>query len=232
MSKDKYLLEAKEIVKSYPLGVSKVEVLKGVDFSVAPGEFVAITGASGSGKSTLLHILGALDKPDQGLVNFQGKDIAKISSGQMNKFRNHKIGFVFQFYYLLDELNVAENVYLPAMALSSLLGWFKIRSEAKKRAHQMLEKFGLGHRVKHKPYQLSGGERQRVAIARALMNEPVLLLADEPTGNLDSETGNGILNVFEELNKAGQTIIMVTHDDRIAQRASRIVVLADGKVKG
>lgn len=232
MSKDKYLLEAKKIVKSYPLGVSKVEVLKGVDFSVAPGEFVAITGASGSGKSTLLHILGALDKPDQGLVNFQGKDIAKISSGQMNKFRNHKIGFVFQFYYLLDELNVAENVYLPAMALSSLLGWFKIRSEAKKRAHQMLEKFGLGHRVKHKPYQLSGGERQRVAIARALMNEPVLLLADEPTGNLDSETGNGILNVFEELNKAGQTIIMVTHDDRIAQRASRIVVLADGKVKG
>ena len=179
-----------------------------------------------------MHILGALDKPDQGLVNFQGKDIAKISSGQMNKFRNHKIGFVFQFYYLLDELNVAENVYLPAMALSSLLGWFKIRSEAKKRAHQMLEKFGLGHRVKHKPYQLSGGERQRVAIARALMNEPVLLLADEPTGNLDSETGNGILNVFEELNKAGQTIIMVTHDDRIAQRASRIVVLADGKVKG
>ena len=232
MSEDKYLLEAKEIVKSYPLGVSKVEVLKGVDFSVAPGEFVAITGASGSGKSTLLHILGALDKPDQGLVNFQGKDIAKLSSGQMNKFRNHKIGFVFQFYHLLDELNVAENVYLPAMASSSLPGWFKIRGRAKKRAHQMLEKFGLSHRVKHKPYQLSGGERQRVAIARALMNEPVLLLADEPTGNLDSETGNGILEVFEELNKAGQTIIMVTHDDRIAQRASRIVVLADGKVEG
>ena len=232
MSEDKYLLEAKEIVKSYPLGVSKVEVLKGVDFSVAPGEFVAITGASGSGKSTLLHILGALDKPDQGLVNFQGKDIAKLSSGQMNKFRNHKIGFVFQFYHLLDELNVAENVYLPAMASSSLPGWFKIRGRAKKRAHQMLEKFGLSHRVKHKPYQLSGGERQRVAIARALMNEPVLLLADEPTGNLDSETGNGILKVFEELNKAGQTIIMVTHDDRIAQRASRIVVLADGKVEG
>ena len=232
MSEDKYLLEAKEIVKSYPLGASKVEVLKGVDFSVAPGEFVAITGASGSGKSTLLHILGALDKPDQGLVNFQGKDIAKLSSGQMNKFRNHKIGFVFQFYHLLDELNVAENVYLPAMASSSLPGWFKIRGKAKKRAHQMLEKFGLSHRVKHKPYQLSGGERQRVAIARALMNEPVLLLADEPTGNLDSETGNGILEVFEELNKAGQTIIMVTHDDRIAQRASRIVVLADGKVEG
>jgi len=232
MSEDKYLLEAKEIVKSYPLGVSKVEVLKGVDFSVAPGEFVAITGASGSGKSTLLHILGALDKPDQGLVNFQGKDIAKLSNGQMNKFRNHKIGFVFQFYHLLDELNVAENVYLPAMASSSLPGWFKIRGKAKKRAHQMLEKFGLSHRVKHKPYQLSGGERQRVAIARALMNEPVLLLADEPTGNLDSETGNGILKVFEELNKAGQTIIMVTHDDRIAQRASRIVVLADGKVEG
>ncbi len=232
MSEDKYLLEAKEIVKSYPLGASKVEVLKGVDFSVAPGEFVAITGASGSGKSTLLHILGALDKPDQGLVNFQGKDIAKLSNGQMNKFRNHKIGFVFQFYHLLDELNVAENVYLPAMASSSLPGWFKIRGKAKKRAHQMLEKFGLSHRVKHKPYQLSGGERQRVAIARALMNEPVLLLADEPTGNLDSETGNGILKVFEELNKAGQTIIMVTHDDRIAQRASRIVVLADGKVEG
>jgi len=231
MSKDKYLLEAKKIVKSYSLGASKIEVLKGVDFSVAPGEFIAITGASGSGKSTLLHILGALDKPDQGVVNFQGKDIAMFSSGQMNKFRNHKIGFVFQFYHLLDELNVAENVYLPVMASSSLAGWFKVRSKAKKRAYDMLERFGLSHRVKHKPYQLSGGERQRVAIARALMNEPVLLLADEPTGNLDSEAGNGILNVFEELNKTGQTIIMVTHDDRIAHRASRTVVLADGKVK-
>ena len=232
MSKGKYLLEAKKIVKSYPLGASRVEVLKGVDFSVASGEFVAITGASGSGKSTLLHILGGLDKPDKGVVNFQGKDVAKLSNGQMNKYRNHKIGFVFQFYHLLDELNVAENVYLPAMASSSLLGWFKVRGKAKQRAHQMLDQFGLSHRVKHKPYQLSGGERQRVAIARALMNDPVLLLADEPTGNLDSETGNGILKVFEELNKAGQTIIMVTHDDRIAQRASRTVVLADGKVKG
>jgi len=232
MSKNKYLLEAKKIVKSYPLGASKVEVLKGVDFNVSPGEFISITGASGSGKSTLLHILGALDKPDKGLVNFQGKDLAKLSNAKMNKFRNHKIGFVFQFYHLLDELNVAENVYLPAMASSSLLGWCKVRSNAKKRAYEMLDQFGLDHRIKHKPYQLSGGERQRVAIARALMNDPVLLLADEPTGNLDSETGNGILKVFEELNKAGQTIVMVTHDDRIAHRASRTVVLADGKVKG
>jgi ABC-type lipoprotein export system ATPase subunit len=141
------------------------------------------------------------------------------------------VGFIFQFYHLLDELNVLENVFLPAMASKSVLGWLVCRRRAKNRAKDLLAQLGLLERANHKPYQLSGGERQRVAIGRALMNEPKLLLADEPTGNLDSATGIGILEVFEKLNKAGQTIIMVTHDERIARRAGRIITLADGKIK-
>jgi ABC-type lipoprotein export system ATPase subunit len=140
------------------------------------------------------------------------------------------VGFVFQFYHLLQELNVLENVYLPAMISKGLIGWLGGRQLAKKRARELLDRFNLGNRVNHKPFQLSGGERQRVAIARALMNQPKLLLADEPTGNLDSETGNGILNVFEELNKGGQTIVMVTHDENVAKRASRVLTLEDGKI--
>jgi ABC-type lipoprotein export system ATPase subunit len=141
------------------------------------------------------------------------------------------VGFIFQFYHLLDELNVLENVFLPAMASKSTLGWLACRRQAKNRAKDLLAQLGLLERAKHKPYQLSGGERQRVAIGRALMNEPKLLLADEPTGNLDSATGIGILEIFEKLNKDGQTIIMVTHDERIARRAGRIMTLADGKIK-
>jgi ABC-type lipoprotein export system ATPase subunit len=141
------------------------------------------------------------------------------------------VGFVFQFYHLLDELSVLENVFLPAMTSKSIIGWFAYRRQAKNRAKEVLIQMGLAERIKHKPYQLSGGERQRVAIARALMNEPRLLLADEPTGNLDSATGNGILEVLETLNRAGQTIVMVTHDERIAQRAGRIVTLVDGKIE-
>ena len=141
------------------------------------------------------------------------------------------VGFVFQFYHLLDELSVLENVFLPVMVSRSVVGWFACRRWAKRRARELLVQLGLGERTNHKPYQLSGGERQRVAIGRALMNEPRLLLVDEPTGNLDSATGNGILEVFEELNRAGQTIVMVTHDERIAQRAGRIITLADGKTR-
>jgi ABC-type lipoprotein export system ATPase subunit len=140
------------------------------------------------------------------------------------------VGFVFQFYHLLDELNVLENVFLPAMAGRGIIGWLASRGWAKRRARELLVELGLAERANHKPYQLSGGERQRVAIARALMNEPRLLLADEPTGNLDSATGNGILKVFEKLNRNGQTIVMVTHDERIAQKAERIITLADGKI--
>jgi len=231
MSDNDFILKAEGIHKSYRMGATKVTVLKGVDLAVKKGEFVAIIGASGSGKSTLLHILGALDRPDKGLVKFEGRDLSRHSSSELNRFRNKMVGFVFQFYHLLDELSVLENVFLPVMAGKSVLGWFSSRRWAKSRAKELLEQFGLSQRTKHKPYQLSGGERQRVAIGRALMNEPRLLLADEPTGNLDSATGNGILDVLEKLNSLGQTIVMVTHDERIAQRAGRIVTLVDGKIE-
>jgi ABC-type lipoprotein export system ATPase subunit len=158
---------------------------------------------------------------------------AKSGTGSfvLNEYRNQKVGFVFQFYHLLDELSVLENVFLPAMTGKSIIGWLACRRQAKNRAKEVLAQMGLAERFKHKPYQLSGGERQRVAIGRALMNEPRLLLADEPTGNLDSATGNGILDVLETLNRAGQTIVMVTHDERIAQRAGRTVTLVDGKIE-
>ena len=224
------MLKASEICKSYKMGQARIDVLKGLDLSVRPGEFVAIVGASGSGKSTFLHILGALDEPDAGSVEFDGKRLDKFTAGELNRFRNKMVGFVFQFYHLLDELNVLENVLLPAMAQRGTIGWLKRRSEAKKHAGSLLEQLGLAGRVTHKPYQLSGGERQRVAIARALMNKPRLLLADEPTGNLDSETGDGILKVLEQLNNDGQTIVMVTHDEKNAQRAHRVIRLADGKI--
>jgi lipoprotein-releasing system ATP-binding protein len=225
-----YILQAQNIYKKYRMGAVNLEVLKGVDLSVRAGEFCAIIGASGSGKSTLLHILGALDKPDSGGVEFDGRSITTLSNGKLNKYRNSTVGFVFQFYHLLDELTVLENVLLPAMISSSMIGWLGRRGAAKKYANELLERLGLAQRLLHKPYQLSGGERQRVAIGRALMNKPQLLLADEPTGNLDSATGNGILTILEDLNKAGQTVVMVTHDPRIAQRAHRTVRLADGLI--
>jgi lipoprotein-releasing system ATP-binding protein len=230
MSKDGVIIEAEGVYKSYRMGATEVKVLRGVNLQVKTGEFLAIVGGSGSGKSTLLHILGALDRPDKGAVLFENQRLNGASARRLNRFRNREVGFVFQFYHLLDELNVLENVYLPAMASKSVIGWLGCRGRAKKRARTLLQEFGLGDRFKHRPYELSGGERQRVAIARALMNEPRLLLADEPTGNLDWRTGNGILEVFEKLNAGGQTIVMVTHDDRIAKRAGRIVTLADGKI--
>jgi ABC-type lipoprotein export system ATPase subunit len=224
------MLKASGIYKSYKMGQTKIDVLKGLDLSVGPGQFIAIVGASGSGKSTLLHILGSLDEPDGGSVEFEGKRLDRFTAGELNRFRNRMVGFVFQFYHLLDELDVLENVTLPAMAQSGTIGWLKRRIGAKKHARGLLERLGLADRIAHKPYQLSGGERQRVAIARALMNEPKVLLADEPTGNLDSEPGNGIIKALEELNNSGQTIVMVTHDDRIAQRAHSMIRLADGKI--
>lgn len=224
------IISASGIHKSYKMGQSSIDVLKGLELSVPKGAFLAVVGASGSGKSTLLHILGALDTPDKGSVHFNGNDLQKFSSRQLNTFRNKKVGFVFQFYHLLDELTVLENVILPVMAGVSTLGWLAQRNSTKKRANEFMERLGLAQRIKHKPYQLSGGERQRVAIARALINGPEMLLADEPTGNLDFETGNGILDVFEELNRDGQTIIMVTHDDRIAQRAHSVIRLLDGRI--
>ncbi|MHC4623434.1 MAG: ABC transporter ATP-binding protein [Planctomycetota bacterium] len=230
MSNNDYILKAEGVYKSYRMGAAEVKVLKGLDLAVAKGEFLAIVGASGSGKSTLLHILGALDSPDKGGVSVEGRDLSQLSAGELNVFRNKMVGFVFQFYHLLDELNVLENVCLPAMASKGVVSWLLSKGSAKRRGRELLSRLGLGERASHKPYELSGGERQRVAIGRALMNEPQLLLVDEPTGNLDSATGNEILNIFEELNGAGQTIVMVTHDERIAGRAGRVVKLADGKV--
>lgn len=224
------LLKACDIHKSYPMGVQTLNVLRGVDISLKKGEFAVIIGASGSGKSTLLHILGALDKPDRGMVEFAGTRLNQMSAGRLNLFRNQQVGFVFQFYHLLDELNILENVLLPAMIARNPISWMLQKKTVKKTALDLLEKMGLGKRISHKPYQLSGGERQRAAIARALINNPPLLLADEPTGNLDSKTGNGILECLKQLNQQGQTILMVTHDDRIADKADRIIRIVDGKV--
>ena len=225
------IIQAKNLHKSYKMGKARLEVLKGVDFSAEKGAFVAIVGASGSGKSTLLHILGALDKPDKGSVSYDQQQLHTFRASRLNRYRNRDVGFVFQFYHLLDELTVLENTMAPAMASVSIAGWLKIKAKIKERALMQLDRLGLKDRLKHRPFELSGGERQRVAIARALINEPKLLLADEPTGNLDSRTGHGILEILKELNTEGQTIIMVTHDERIATQAGRIVRLADGKVQ-
>jgi len=232
MTETPVILKAENLHKSYRMGATRVVVLKGVDLAVREGEFVAIVGASGSGKSTLLHLLGGLDRPDKGTIQFQGRDVNRMGARELNRYRNERVGFVFQFYHLLDELNVLENVILPAMIARSVPGWLLSRHQARRRAEALLEQLGLQDRARHKPYQLSGGERQRVAIGRALMNEPKVLLADEPTGNLDSATGNGILNVLETLNRAGQTIVLVTHDERVARRAQRTITLIDGRIKG
>jgi len=225
------MIKAENITKSYTMGKTKLDVLRGVNLTIEKGRFVAVVGASGSGKSTLLHILGALDRPSSGSVFYQKQNLAGLRWGKLNHFRNKEVGFVFQFYHLLDELTVLENVMAPAMASTGLLGWMSLKSGTRERAHQLLERFGLKERLRHKPYELSGGERQRVAIARALINQPPLLLADEPTGNLDSRTGHGILGALKELHDEGQTIIMVTHDERIASQASRVIRLVDGKVQ-
>jgi ABC-type lipoprotein export system ATPase subunit len=181
MSESPTILKAQNVHKSYRMGATRVVVLKGVDLAVRRGEFVAIIGASGSGKSTLLHLLGGLDRPDKGTIQFQDRDVNRMGARELNQYRNETVGFVFQFYHLLDELNVLENVILPAMISRSVLGWLVVRHKARRRGEELLEQLGLRQRAGHKPYQLSGGERQRVAIGRALMNEPQLLLADEPT---------------------------------------------------
>lgn len=231
MSQSPVILKAENVHKSYRMGATRVNVLKGADLAVHEGEFIAIVGASGSGKSTFLHVLGGLDRPDKGVIHYNGRDLNRVGARELNRFRNDQVGFVFQFYHLLDELTVLENVMLPAMISRSVAGWLAGRRAVRQRAESLMEQVGLKERMKHKPYQLSGGERQRVAIGRALMNQPRLLLADEPTGNLDSATGNGILNILDTLNRAGQTIVMVTHDERIARKAQRIVTLADGRAR-
>lgn len=225
------ILKVFDLTKSFKMGQTMLRVLKGVDLEVHKGEFVAITGSSGSGKSTLLHLLGGLDRPDTGYIEFDGSNIADFSGKKLDRYKNKNVGFVFQFYHLLDELTVMENILLPAMAGAGTIAWLGSSFKKKKQAMELLELVGLADRADQKSYQLSGGERQRVAIARALINGPQVLLADEPTGNLDSETGGGILRLFEQLNADGQTIVMVTHDNLIAKRAHRLVKLVDGKIE-
>jgi lipoprotein-releasing system ATP-binding protein len=224
------ILQATNLHKTYQLGRTSLEVLRGCSINVAPGEFVAIMGSSGSGKSTLLHLLGALDVPDQGNVLFEGRDVFAESNAERDRLRNATFGFVFQFYHLLPELDVLENVLIPCMVGTSILGWPGRKPELHRHAEAMLDRMGLSGRLRHRPNELSGGERQRVAIARALANKPRVLLADEPTGNLDSATGREILGVLNKLNQEGQTIVMVTHDPKVAASAHRTVTLTDGRV--
>jgi lipoprotein-releasing system ATP-binding protein len=226
------ILRARGIQRAFKMGDSSVQVLKGCNLTLKQGEFVAIEGRSGSGKSTLLHIMGALDEADAGNVEFDGEDLTQMSSVQRSRLRNKQFGFIFQFYHLLPELNVLENTLLAAMIEYSWLGFRSNRKPLQARAVDLLTQFGLSHRLKHRPNQLSGGERQRVAIARALMNNPRVLFADEPTGNLDVETGRQIMDVIEKLHREhGQTIVMVTHDRGLAREADRVLVLKEGKLE-
>ncbi|MCX5694093.1 MAG: ABC transporter ATP-binding protein [Candidatus Omnitrophica bacterium] len=222
------IIKVNSICKSYQDNLTNLEVLKNINFSVLAGEFLVIQGPSGAGKSTLLHILGGLDNPTQGKVYFQGADIYAIDENKRSALRNEKIGFVFQFFHLLPELNALENVLLPGI----LKSWWD-RKKSLGKALELLERLGLSSRLKHRPGALSGGEQQRVAIARALVNCPQLLLCDEPTGNLDSENGKNILQLLIELNRAQKiTIVMVTHDKDIACGAGRIIHLKDGVILG
>ncbi len=224
-------IKVADLTKSYRLGKTTLDVLRGVTFSVAEGQFAAIIGASGSGKSTLLHLVGLLDAPDEGTVTLDGEDLTSASTLRRDRVRCNDVGFVFQFYHLLPELNVLENVLLPAQVASGTFTWRGRRDDAHKRASDLLDELGLGERLKHRPAELSGGERQRVAIARALMNGPKILLADEPTGNLDSKTGKHIMNVLSRFHRESkQTILMVTHDQSLAQQADRILHLTDGQL--
>ncbi|MEX2174543.1 MAG: ABC transporter ATP-binding protein [Pirellulaceae bacterium] len=227
------LLAARDLKKSYRKGRVEVPVLKGVDFSVRPGEFVAIVGQSGSGKSTLLHLLGTLDAPDAGEIRFEGNRIDNLPACGRDVLRNQHFGMIFQFYHLLPELTTLENVLAPIMIRYGVLSYCWRRREHVERAKELLEMVGLSHRLTHTPRELSGGEMQRTAIARALIAQPKLLLADEPTGNLDQKTGAEILSILKTLNRdAGLTILMVTHDQAIARQADRTVRLVEGKVAG
>ncbi len=225
-------LSARAIDKGYRKGEHQVPVLRGVDASVSRGEFLSIVGQSGSGKSTLMHLLGLLDVPDRGEVTLDGKRIDNLPARSRDELRNKVFGFVFQFYHLLPELTLLENVLTPLMIRYSRWEFMKRKKEFHAMGVDLVEKVGLGHRLKHRPSELSGGEMQRAAIARALIGQPSVLLADEPTGNLDSRTGADIMKLLHTLNEQDQlTIIMVTHDDAIARQAQRIVRLSEGRIQ-
>jgi len=220
------LLSARGLKKTYIVGKRTLEVLRGVDVDIARGDFVALRGASGTGKSTLLHLIGGLDTPYAGEIFFAGQNVSRFSEGELTRFRNLRVGFVFQAYHLLPELTALENVCLPARIARISTG------NAAKRAGELLARVGLQDRLDHKPSELSGGEQQRVAIARALINEPVLLLADEPTGNLDSKTGGEIMELLQSLRVEKQmTLVIATHDAKVAAAAPRVIQLVDGMIQ-
>lgn len=225
-------LSASNLEKSYRKGKDAVPVLRGVDFAVERGEFVAIAGASGSGKSTLLHVLGLLDAPDGGEVRLDDQRIDSLPDRKRDILRNNTFGFIFQFYHLLPELSALENVLTPLYIRHGVAAYLARRHTFRKNARAILERVGLGHRLSHRPSELSGGEMQRAAIARALAGEPAILLADEPTGNLDAATGQSVLNLLRDLNRErGLTMIMVTHDAQIAAQADRTVRLSEGRIE-
>jgi lipoprotein-releasing system ATP-binding protein len=226
------MLEARQVRKRYKSGTATLEVLRGVDFELTRGGFTAVVGQSGSGKSTLLHLLGLLDAPDGGEVLLEGRRIDNLPAIERDRLRNTAIGMVFQAYHLLPELTAVENVLTPLLIRHGIWDWFRRRREARREAEALLDRFGLAGRLHHRPRQLSGGEMQRVAIARALITRPQVLLADEPTGNLDEESGAGIIEALGELNRdRGLSIVLVTHDAGIARQARSIVRLTAGRVE-
>lgn len=218
------VLEGIDVHKSFQTGAETLHVLKGVDIGIRRGEIVSVVGASGVGKSTLLHILGALDRPTEGKVRLDSTDVFALSDKKLAHLRNKTVGFVFQFHHLLPEFSALENVMMPRLIAGEDISLIREKAEA------FLSEVGLGERIHHKPGELSGGERQRVAVARALVNEPQIVIADEPSGNLDKATGEELHNLISELNqKKGQTFIIATHNQLLAQRAHRIITLVDGK---
>ena len=220
------LIELKGIRKTFGKDDGKVEALRGIDLTINEGEMVSIMGASGSGKSTLLNIIGFLDKPTEGNYDFKGQAVDKLIDKELARNRNESIGFVVQNFALIDDYTVSQNVRIP-------LDYTKMsRSEKNKRVKEIVEKIGLSDKLEKLPNQLSGGQNQRVAIARALANNPNIILADEPTGALDKKTGNEVIDLFKELNKEGKTIIIITHDEKVAKRCKRIIYIEDGRIVG
>jgi len=221
---DRVIIRLEKVTRIYKVGVESIHALDGLDLELGGNEYVAVMGPSGSGKSTLMNILGCLDRPTGGTYRLDGRDTTGLSAGALARIRNTQIGFVFQSFELLGRSSALKNVEMPL--IYSRDGWWSRR----KRARRMLERVGLGDRIEHRPNQLSGGEKQRVAIARAMVCGPSILLADEPTGNLDSKTSEGILSLFDQLHSEGQTIILVTHEEHVARHASRIIRMTDGRI--
>ena len=219
------IIETKDLKKHYQTGTQTVKALNGIDLAVNKGEFISIMGPSGSGKTTLMNIIGCLDTPTEGTYNLNSKSVSQLDDDELAKIRNKEIGFVFQSFHLLPRSTALNNVMLPLKYAGCS------ESEAIKRSEDVLDKVGLIDRMNHSPSELSGGQQQRVAIARALVNNPSILFADEPTGNLDSKTGADVMNLFKELNNQGQTIILITHEDNIAAQSNRIITIMDGLIK-